>query len=122
MPSSVSEGVRPRISSSRWYSCGVRPCWATISGVMARSARASIRDSGLWDGVGWSWPTTIVVSSYILYEKDKTCAYPSLWEGLFMVEILKRLQVFALEMAIRALVGSLGLLQLVYGVPPLFDD
>ena len=39
-----------------------------------------------------------------------------------MVQILKRLQVFALEMAIGALVGSLGLLQLVYGVPPLFDD
>src|SRR5262249_19946774 len=34
MPSSVSEGSRPRICKSRWYSSGDRPCSATIWGVM----------------------------------------------------------------------------------------
>ncbi len=32
MPSSVKLGSRPRIFKSRWYSLGVSPCSATISG------------------------------------------------------------------------------------------
>ena len=35
MPSSVSEGSRPRMPSRRWYSSGVSPCSATTWGVMA---------------------------------------------------------------------------------------
>src|SRR5215468_6667891 len=33
MPSSVSEGSRPISPVRRWYSSGLRPCAATISGV-----------------------------------------------------------------------------------------
>jgi hypothetical protein len=39
-----------------------------------------------------------------------------------MLEILVKFKPFAFEMAIGALVAALGLLQLVYGVPPLFSD
>src|SRR5215208_489081 len=37
MPSSVNVGSRPISSRTRWYSSGVRPCWATSSGVMRGS-------------------------------------------------------------------------------------
>jgi len=39
-----------------------------------------------------------------------------------MIELLTKFKPFAFEMAIGGLVGALGLLQLVYGVPPLFSD
>jgi|GEM_PF-4895149 len=39
-----------------------------------------------------------------------------------MLELLVKFKPFALEMAVGGLVGALGLLQLAYGVPPLFSD
>src|SRR5690242_6812189 len=39
MPSSVKEGVRPTMSSMRWYSSGDRPCSAANSAVTAGSLR-----------------------------------------------------------------------------------
>ena len=37
MPSSVNVGVRPSMSTRRWYSSGVSPCSATSAGVMTGS-------------------------------------------------------------------------------------
>src|SRR5689334_15809218 len=37
MPSSVMLGSRPIRSRMRWYSSGLRPCWATSSGVILGS-------------------------------------------------------------------------------------
>jgi len=39
-----------------------------------------------------------------------------------MADKLTKLRIFALEVALGGVIGSLGLLQLVYGVPPVLSD
>src|SRR5688572_11467010 len=74
MPSSVSDGSRPRMPSRRWYSAGVRPCSAIVSGVMAGLALASIRGLGGRNRMALGQliavgPTIVAPSQWVVYAR-----------------------------------------------------
>src|SRR5208337_2520200 len=45
IPSSVSEGVRPRAARMRSYSCAVMPCWASNCGVTVVGSGTTAEES-----------------------------------------------------------------------------